>query len=87
MSKHYVPDFIVVKPNGHKIYIEVKGYFRSEDRTKMLAVKANNPTLDIRMLFDNDNKLNKKSKSRYSDWCKKHGYIYAFKTVPRSWIK
>ena len=39
LLKHYVPDFILKFKNGRKIYIEVKGYLRSEDRTKLLAVK------------------------------------------------
>jgi predicted nuclease of restriction endonuclease-like RecB superfamily len=85
--KNYIPDFIITKPSGHKVYIEVKGYLRPEDRTKMIAVKYKNPTLDIRFLFDNDNKLNKDSKSRYSDWCNKHNFAFAFKTIPKGWVK
>ncbi len=69
----YTPDFYI--PN-QKIVIECKGKFTSENRTKMLDVIASWPELDIRMWFMYDNKLTKKSKVRYSDWCRKHGITY-----------
>ena len=87
MKKTYIPDFIVELPDGNKFYIEVKGYLRPEDRTKMVAAKAFNPDLDIRMLFAQDNILYKGAKSRYSDWAKKNGFQYAIGTVPKEWFK
>lgn len=86
IAKTYVPDFIITLSCGRKIYIEAKGYFRPTDRIKMLAVKRMNPTLDIRIVFAVDNKLNKGSKSRYSDWCEKHGFPYAVGLVPKNWM-
>ena len=77
----YIPDFML--PNG--IIVEAKGWFDSTDRTKMLRVKQANPTRDIRFVFMSDNKINPGSKLRYSDWCTKHGFKYAFKTIPESW--
>jgi len=70
---NYYPDFIIETQNG-KVYIETKGHFPSEDRMKMLSVKKNHPDLDIRMVFMQDNKINKKSVTRYTDWCEKHGF-------------
>lgn len=78
----YVPDFRL--PNG--VYLECKGYFSDDDRSKMLKVKQSNPKLDIRMIFMVDNKLHSGSKMRYSDWCLKHGFRFAFKSVPPAWI-
>lgn len=81
--KTYTPDFLL--PNG--ILIEAKGYFTSEDRTKALRVRESNPNADIRFVFQNaDNKLNKRSKTRYRDWCDKHGFLWSHKTIPLSWI-
>ncbi len=78
----YIPDFVL--PNG--IVVEAKGWFDSTDRTKMLRVKQANPTRDIRFIFMADNKLNKGSKMRYSDWCTKHGFLYAIgKSIPEGW--
>lgn len=87
LIKKYNPDFTIVFPNGKKRYIESKGYFRPTDRTKMLAVKRFDPTLDIRMVFAKDNTLSKNSKTRYSDWCKKNGFPYAIGQIPKGWMK
>ena len=79
----YTPDFIL--DNG--IIIESKGRLLSADRKKMLLVKEQHPDLDIRFLFQNAGiKLNKNSKTTYADWCEKHGFKYAEKTIPKSWI-
>ena len=82
IPRRYVPDFTV---GG--MFIEVKGYFRPEDRTKMRCVKADNPEADIRMVFAADNKISSRSSMRYSDWCEKYGFPYAVGEVPREWFK
>jgi hypothetical protein len=71
--RNYIPDFIL--KNG--IVIEVKGYFSPQDRKKMLRIKQQYPDLDLRFIFGNkNNKINKKSKTTYSDWCDKNGFRY-----------
>lgn len=67
---HYTPDFFLA--NG--VIVEYKGYFKSSDRSKHLLVKQEHPELDIRFVFERDLTLSKKSSTRYSDWCKKHGF-------------
>ena len=87
IERNYIPDFDVhVLATNKKVYVEVKGFFRPEDRTKMLAVKRSHPNADIRIIFMQDSKLNKKSKSRYSDWATRHGFPYSIGTVPREWF-
>jgi hypothetical protein len=79
----YLIDFEL--PNG--IIIETKGRFKSEDRAKHLLIKQQHPELDIRFVFSNSrNKLNKKSKTTYADWCDKHGFRWADKKIPKDWI-
>lgn len=79
----YHPDFKL--PNN--IIIETKGRFVLTDRKKHLLVKDQNPQLDIRFVFTNSkNKINKKSKTTYGDWCEKHGFKYADKTIPDEWF-
>lgn len=78
----YLPDFRLA--NG--IYVEAKGRFTSQDRTKMLAVKRDNPDLDLRMLFLQDNWLTHNKKQRYSDWCEKNGFPWAMNVIPKSWV-
>jgi len=87
IQKNYIPDFTCIKKeNGEIVYVEVKGYFRVEDRIKMIAVKKTNPTLDIRFVFDKNNKLSSKSKMTYSEWCCKYGFPCAIGDVPKDWF-
>jgi predicted nuclease of restriction endonuclease-like RecB superfamily len=79
IPRTYHPDFTITLANGHVIHVEVKGYFRPEDRTKMKYVKLCNPTLDIRMIFP---RINKKDIA----WCTKMGIPYAIGEVPRGWL-
>ena len=83
-SNHtYSPDFKL--PNG--IRVETKGRFVAADRKKHLLVKEHNPHLDIRFVFSNSkNKITKKSKTTYGDWCEKNGYKYADKVIPNEWF-
>lgn len=79
----YTPDFRL--PNG--IFVETKGRFVTADRKKHLLIKEQHPDLDIRFVFQNaNNKLNKKSKTTYADWCTKYGFIFAEKEIPKEWL-
>lgn len=80
----YTPDFVL--PNG--IIIETKGRFLPADRQKHILIKQQHPELDIRFVFTNSrNKLYKGSPNSYADWCDKHGFRYADKTVPPVWLR
>ena len=84
----YTPDFILIKSNGDKMYIETKGRFTTADRKKMKLVKEANPELDIRLLFQTpNNKIIKTSKTTYADWADKHGYLWAAKEIPIKWLE
>lgn len=79
----YTPDFEL--DNG--IIIETKGIFDNNDRRKHLEVKQQHPNLDIRFVFSNANaKLYKGAKSRYCDWCDKHGFLWAHRVIPEKWM-
>lgn len=80
----YVPDFQL--ENG--IYVEAKGNFNRESRTKMALVIEQNPDKDIRLLFMRDNFISKTSQTRYSTWCIKRGIKYHVSlngSVPEEW--
>lgn len=87
ITRYYVPDFVLTWKDGHKVYIETKGYLRKEDADKMIAIKKQHPDLDIRILFEKDNRVSSRHKMRYSDWAKKHGYLCAFKDIPEDWLR
>ena len=84
IEHNYIPDFRV-----GDIYIECKGWFKSTDRRKMLAVKKSHPDLDIRFVFQSPyNKLSKRSKTTYAMWADKHGFPWcASYAIPISWLK
>ena len=68
----YTPDFV---DHDEKIIFETKGFFPPEERRKMIAVKKANPDWHIIMVFQNPNaKINKKSKTTYSQWAIKNGF-------------
>jgi hypothetical protein len=84
-SEHqYTPDFVL--DNG--IIIETKGLFTAIDRQKHMLVKRQHPHLDIRFIFSNSRqKISKKSRTTYADWCRKNGFLFDDKEIPIDWIK
>lgn len=79
----YTPDF----PLENDVIIESKGRFTSADRQKHKHIKATHPDLDIRFVFANPKtKLSKRSPTTYADWCDKHGFLYAAKSIPDAWF-
>ena len=81
---NYTPDFIL--PSG--VMLECKGYWEPEDRRKILAVKKCNPTIDLRMVFQSPyNKISKKSKTTYAQWCDKHEIKWSsYHEIPIEWL-
>lgn len=80
----YLPDFYLPTLD---FFIEVKGYWDLEDRKKHLLVRRANKDTDIRMLFQNPrNKINKKSKTTYGMYCKRHGMLYCGVQIPPEWL-
>lgn len=84
----YQPDIVLI--NG--IIIEVKGFFLTEDRRKMIAVRKQNPDKDIRLLFQNPNspvegacKRKDGTKLTNKEWAESHGFLWAGKFIPQAW--
>ncbi len=84
IQHYYTPDFIL--PNY--VYLETKGYWSPEDRRKVLAVKRDNPGIDLRMVFQSPyNKISKNSKTTYAKWCDKHEIPWtAYHEIPMDWL-
>ena len=84
IQHNYTPDFLL--PNG--VYLECKGYWEPEDRRKIKAVKEQNPEIDLRMVFQSPyNKISKKSKTTYAQWCEKHNIPWtSFANIPLKWF-
>ena len=84
IQHHYTPDFVL--PNH--VLLETKGYWDPADRRKILAVKKDNPYLDLRMVFQSPyNKINKKSKTTYAMWCEKHDIPWtSYHNITLEWL-
>ena len=82
-TRTYTPDFILA--NG--ILIETKGRFTAEDRKKHRLIREQAPWWDIRFVFYNaNNRLSKRSKTTYGQWCDKYHFLWANKWIPDEWF-
>lgn len=82
LARHYQPDFILTTELG-KVYIECKGYLRTEDKAKLKAVKQQHPEMDLRILFYGDRTSREKDQIR---WATKNGFRYAVHSIPKEWL-
>lgn len=86
-SSTYCPDFKLPKPGGLFFYVETKGRWLVDDRQKHLLIRDQHPEIDIRFVFSNQNaRLYKGSPTTYAQWCDKHGFEYANKSIPTEWL-
>lgn len=85
LTKRYVPDFVLSFKDGRKIYLESKGYLRPENKAQLLSVKEQHPDIDLRIIFQRDNRF-PRSKMRYSDWAKKHEIKFSVGEIPLEWF-
>ena len=87
----YTPDFNIPEEysqTGKPLTIESKGRFLTADRQKHLLIKKQHPDRDIRFVFSRSKeRISKKSKTTYADWCEKHGFLYADVSIPKAWLK
>ena len=84
IEHNYTPDFVL--PNY--VYLEAKGYWDAADRRKVLAVKRDNPDIDLRMVFQSPyNTISKRSKTTYAKWCEKHDIPWtSYHDIPLEWL-
>lgn len=83
----YIVDWTLL--NG--LYIETKGWLKDhQERQKYLLLKAQHPSLDLRFVFANPQKLCGGTKMTHQQWAEKNGFrwcsIYDKEQV-QSWIK
>jgi hypothetical protein len=88
ITKHtYTPDFVLKTKRKENIYIEAKGWFIPQDRTKMIAVKKQHPKADIRFVFQSPHSpIYTGSKTTYAMWADKWKFPWADSHIPQEWI-
>jgi hypothetical protein len=77
----YTPDFFL--PNG--VVIEAKGHLTASNRTILKAVREDHPTLDLKLMFQSDNRISRSSETRYTEWASKQNIDWAIREVPEKW--
>jgi len=88
VTHHYTPDAVFSSKKSRPIYLEIKGQFTPADRSKALAVREQNPDVDIRFVFQRGSTtLSKASSTTYVGWCDKHKFKSAEGRVPDAWTK
>jgi len=80
----YTPDFFL--RSGY--IIEAKGRFTAADRRKILAVREAHSDLNDKlvMCFMRNNRIHKRSKTTYADWCEANGIDYSIGTIKEEWL-
>jgi hypothetical protein len=84
-TERYTPDFPITTKSGKTIYIETKGILTAENRKKYLRVR-DLLGIDLRFVFQKNNKIYKGSNTKYSEWAEKNGFKWAMKTIPDEWL-
>ena len=85
-THRYTPDFVLRSSSGDPIFIEVKGFFSPQDRSKTIEVLRQNPGLDLRFVFERaSTRLNRRSKTTYAAWCERHNLLWAEREVAEEW--
>jgi hypothetical protein len=83
----YTCDYFIERRSGIRLLVECKGYLDSAGRTKYALIKRDNPTEDIRFLFQRDNPIRRGSKTTYGMWAEKLGFPWAVgNEIPQAWI-
>jgi hypothetical protein len=86
-KRSYKPDFVLIKKDGSKLFVETKGRLMAADRKKHEWIAQQHPELDIRFVFSNsNNRIAKGSRTTYADWCIKNNFKFADKEIPKSWL-
>lgn len=84
----YEPDFLIIFPDGRKIYLETKGWLDSADRTKMLRVKELNPDLDIRFIFQKKQNLKINNNQTNVQWAMANDFpVSVGGLLQKEWFK
>lgn len=84
----YTVDIRLERPYERLRYVECKGRLTPFERTRLKAlVQAWGDKVDLYLLLQRDNYLNKGSKTRYSTWALANGFTVSVgNTIPESWV-
>lgn len=83
-QRWYTPDFFL----SDNCILEVKGRMTPKDRQIILAMRECHPQIDFRVVIGFDNKLSKRSTTRYSGWLEQNQIPFALaKELTVEWLE
>lgn len=84
LERTYNPDFEMV---DYAFLIETKGLLDRDSKAKMIAVKKQNPDLDVRFVFMKADKRIPGTKETHGAWASRNGFLWAESTAPEEWFE
>jgi hypothetical protein len=84
LERNYFPDFEMV---DYGFFIEAKGLLDRDSKAKMLAVKKQNPKIDIRFVFMKADKRIPGTKQTHAEWADRNGFPWAEGVAPDDWFE
>lgn len=86
-TRKYTPDFVLTTPTG-PIYLEVKGWWPSHERTRIKAVTQANPDIRLVMVLQRPNAaITRGSKTTLSAWCERNRIEWVPCPIPEETLK
>ena len=85
VNHKYIPDFTTTSTDGHLIYWETKGRFRTKaEADKYIYVRDSNPDIDLRfVIMDKKTLMPRSKKTTVYDWLVKNGFtVYIWPNLP-----
>lgn len=81
----YTPDFVITAKDGHKVYLEVKGRFRTKaEADKYIHIRNSNQNMDLRfIIMDAKTLMPRSKKTTMKQWLEKNGFtVYVWPNIP-----
>jgi hypothetical protein len=86
----YVTDFTIPATEsitGEPIYVETKGYLDPPSKRKLIAVRNDNPGMDLRLLLQKGKRKRSGKLTKEAEWCNRNNFKWAEGRVPDAWLK
>lgn len=86
LPQKYTPDFKVVRNSGDHFFIEAKGKLVAQVKKTLVSAVRDNPEMDLHIIFDNNNKVTSRYKTRKLDWAEKNNFPASVKEIKEEWL-
>jgi hypothetical protein len=81
---NYTPDFLF---NDRTFIVEAKGRLDAGSRAKAIAFRTQYPDIEYALLFEENNRISRVSRTHYTDWADANEILCAVGLMPPEWIR